>query len=66
VEGRVLLFGALWFLIHGLADKRIASWIQRERKVSDRTTALGIKIMRPACFVMSAFCLALALKFLTR
>jgi len=64
VEGRILLFGAAWFLFNGLNYKRIAGWVQRRTGQSDEKKALGITIMRPAAFVMSAFCLYLAFKFL--
>jgi hypothetical protein len=53
--------GAVFFLLYGLGFKHIAEFAQRIRGHSDKVKALGIKIMRPACFVMSAVCIAFAL-----
>jgi hypothetical protein len=64
VEGRVLIIGAMFFIIW-LNYKRIADYLQRRSGHSDKAKAVGIVVMRPLIFVLAAVALLFAYMFLS-
>jgi hypothetical protein len=65
VEGRVLIIGAIFFIICGLNFKRIADYSQRRTGHSDKVKAAGIIVMRPLLFILAAMGLVFAYMFLS-
>ena len=64
-EGRVLIFGAIFFLVCALNYKRLAEYAQRRSGHSDRTKEVGIVVMRPLIFILAVVALIFAYMFLT-
>jgi len=64
IDGKVLLVGALFFLICGFNYRRIADFAQKRSRMSDAGHNLDGVIMIPMCFLFAAGCLLFAFMLL--